>query len=56
MSLDPKVEAQFKDRCLQRCNAATDPLERLRLGCLARGVKGIKQLGRYRSQALKFNE
>ena len=54
MSIDRSQEAQFKDQSLKRLNTAIDPLERLRLGCLARGVSGIKKFGRYHSKAPKL--
>ncbi|XP_070562903.1 calcyphosin-like protein [Ptychodera flava] len=39
-------ERQMKMEAEQKLRKATDPVERLRLKCLARGVTGIKGLGR----------
>ncbi|RDD39747.1 Calcyphosin-like protein [Trichoplax sp. H2] len=46
MSIDASHESQFRTQCLRQSHMAVDPMERLRLQCLARGSAGIKGFGR----------
>lgn len=40
-------EQDMKKKCEREMNNTKDPIEKLRLKCLARGASGIKGLSRY---------
>ena len=42
-----RQEQELKQKAAAGIDKAKDPIERLRLKCLARGASGIKGLGRY---------
>lgn len=46
MASTHRHEAELKSRSLRACQTTKDPLELLRLKCLARGASGIKGIGR----------
>lgn len=46
MAATHRHEEEMKKKCADSASKTTDPLERLRLKCLARGAAGIKGLGR----------
>ena len=47
MAATHRQEDEMKRKCQEAVTGATDPLEKLRLKCLARGAAGIKGMGRY---------
>ena len=40
-------ETELKKACTEKLAKTNDPVEKLRLKCLARGIDGIRGLGRY---------
>lgn len=46
MAATERHEEELKQNCAKKIAQATDPVEKLRLKCLARGANGIKGLGR----------
>ena len=46
MAATHRHEAELKKKCQQALNKTKDPVEMLRLQCLARGSSGIKGIGR----------
>lgn len=42
-----RQDDEMKRKCNEAAAKTSDPLEKLRLKCLARGASGIKGLGRY---------
>ena len=42
-----RLEKDMKQKASQAIAKTTDPIEKLRLKCLARGASGIKGIGRY---------
>ena len=46
MAATHRHEKELRDKCEKAINITEDPLELLRLKCLARGVSGIKGIGR----------
>ena len=46
MAATERGERELKIKCKKAAREATDPLEQLRLQCLARGASGIKGIGR----------
>ncbi len=47
MAATHRHEQELKAKCKKAAQTATDPLELLRIKCLARGASGIKGIGRY---------
>lgn len=47
MAATHRHEQDMVRKCESAASKTTDPLEQLRLKCLARGAAGIKGLGRY---------
>lgn len=46
MALSPRSDAELSRKSGELMKKATDPVEKLRLACLARGAGGIRGLGR----------
>lgn len=46
MAATHRTEKEMKAKCDKACKITSDPLELLRLKCLARGASGIKGIGR----------
>lgn len=46
MAATHRHELEMKTKCQKAAQKVTDPLELLRLKCLARGASGIKGIGR----------
>lgn len=46
MASTHRHEKELRTKCLKAAQTTTDPLELLRLKCLARGACGIKGIGR----------
>ena len=47
MAATSRGEQDMKRKCEEACKTTKDPLELLRLKCLARGASGIKSIARY---------
>lgn len=47
MAATQRGNRELKKKAEEQLKSTKDPLERLRLQCLARGANGIKGLGRY---------
>jgi len=47
MAASARLQKELKVKSQQALATATDPLERLRAACLARGAQGIKGLSMY---------
>ena len=47
MAATHRQEEDLKRKCKDAAAKTTDPIEKLRLSCLARGASGIKGIGRY---------
>ena len=46
MAATHRQEEDMKRKCKEAMAKAKDPIEKLRLSCLARGASGIKGIGR----------
>ena len=46
MAATDRLEADLKEKSSRKINETSDPVEKLRLKCLARGANGIKGLAR----------
>ena len=51
MAATHRHERELKMKCQKAARENTDPLELLRLKCLARGASGIKGIGRCENSA-----
>ena len=46
MAATERHEEELKQKCAKEADQAKDPIEKLRLKCLARGASGIKGMSR----------